>query len=249
MSETLANGASPSAPRLPPPYSSLAPVAPELHRDLRVRPTGYGFAAKLMAVPLGLDEFPLAARQLPVVFSSEAPHLPLALLGITGQQNEFVDAQGRWREGVYIPAYLRRFPFLLVRVSPQSEELALCLDPGAPQFSTEEGEPLFDAEGKLSALGNQALEFCRAVEVSFARARAFAEGLVMLGLLAPSAVQFEQGGQKTRLDGFHAVQREAFMKLSGEQLVLLRDKGWLEPLHAHLFSVAAVPALVHQKAA
>jgi hypothetical protein len=249
MSETRANGASPSPPRLPPLYSALAPLALELHRDLRVRPTGYAFASGIMAVPLGLDEFALAARQMPVVFSSEAPHLPLAVLGINGSQNEFVDAEGRWREGVYIPAYLRRFPFLLVRVNAQSDELALCLDPGAPQFSTEEGEPLFDAEGKLSTLGNQALEFCRAVEVSFARARALAEGLVMLGLLAPAVLQFEQGGQKTRFDGFHAVQKEGLMKLSGEQLVLLRDKGWLEPLHAHLFSMAAMPALAQHKAA
>lgn len=249
MSETLANGAATPAPRLPPLYTSLAPLAPELHRGLRVQPTGYEFASRLLAVPLGLDEFALAARHMPVVFSTEAPHLPLALLGATRERNEFVDEAGRWRDGVYIPAYLRRFPFLLVRVAPQSEELALCLDPAAPQFSETEGEPLFDEEGKLTPLGNQALEFCRAVEVSFARAKAFAEGLVMLGLLAPAAVQFEQGGRKTRVDGFHAVQREAFMKLSGEQLVLLRDKGWLEPLHAHLFSVAAIPALAQQQAA
>jgi hypothetical protein len=249
MSDTSANGASSPAPRLPPLYTSLAPLTVEQHRALRVRPTGYAFASGLLAVPLGLDEFPLAARHMPVVFATQAPHLPLALLSAAHEKNQFVDAEGRWREGAYIPAYLRRFPFLLVRATAQSEELVLCLDPAAPQFSDSEGEAIFDAEGKLSVLGNQALEFCRAVEVSFARAAAFAEGLVMLGLLAPAAVQFDQGGQKTRVDGFHAIQREAFMKLSGEQLVLLRDKGWLDPLHAHVFSVAAIPDLVQQQAA
>ena len=70
-----------------------------------------------------------------------------------------------------------------------------------------------------------------------------------LKLLAPAAVQFDQGGRSMRVDGFHAVQREAFNALTGEQLVMLRDKGWLEPIHAHLFSVAALPAIVQQAAA
>jgi hypothetical protein len=249
MSETSANGAAPAAPQLPPLYTGLAPLTLQQHRNLRIRDVGYGFAGKLPAVPLAMEEFPLAARHMPVVFATQAPHLPLAVLGAAREQNTFVDEEGRWKDGVYIPAYLRRFPFLLVRVAPQSEELALCLDPNAPQFSEAEGEPLFDEEGKPTAMANRAFEFTRAVEASFLRTKDFVDGLVMLGLLAPAAIQFEQGGRTTRVDGFHAVQKEALAKLSGEQLVMLRDKGWLEPLHAHLFSVAALPALAQQRAA
>ena len=29
---------------------------------------------------------------------------------------------------MYLPAYIRRYPFLLARLNPQSDELSLCFD-------------------------------------------------------------------------------------------------------------------------
>lgn len=234
---------------LPPIYSALTPLNHMQHGRWRVRDVGFGFAAGIPAVPLALEEFALAARHMGVVFATQAPHMPLAILGAGPARNLFINAEGKWREGTYVPAYLRRFPFLLARTNPASDELALCLDPNAPQFSETEGEPLFDAEGKPTAMATRAFEFTRAVESSFLRTQEFVATLNELKLLAPAAVQFDQGGRSMRVDGFHAVQREAFNALTGEQLVMLRDKGWLEPIHAHLFSVAALPAIVQQAAA
>jgi len=238
-----------ATPALPPLYGSLVPLNQMQHGAWRVRDMGFGFAAGLPAVPLALEEFALASRHMGVVFATAAPHMPLAILGGGPGRNLFINADGKWREGAYIPAYLRRYPFLLARTRADSDELALCLDPGAPQFSQEEGEPLFDGEGKPTAMATRAFEFTRAVEASFLRTQDFVATLTELKLLGPAAVQFEQGGRNLRVDGFHAVQREAFNALTGDQLVMLRDKGWLEAIHAHLFSVAALPAIVQQAAA
>lgn len=237
------------APLLPPLYGALTPLSHMQHGQWRARDVGFGFAAGVPAVPLALEEFALAARHMGVVFATQAPHMPLAILGAGPERNLFINAAGQWREGSYVPAYLRRYPFLLARVNAGSEELALCLDPGAPQFSDTEGEPLFDAEAKPTAMATRAFEFTRAVEFSFLRTQEFVAALAELNLLGPAAVQFEQGGRSMRVDGFHAIQREAFNALTGAQLVMLRDKGWLEPIHAHLFSVAALPAIVQQAAA
>lgn len=241
-----ANGA---AVPLPPLYGGIVPLNHMQHARWRVRDVGFGFAAGVPAVPLALEEFALAARHMGVVFATQAPHMPIAILGSGPTRNMFINAEGKWREGAYVPAYLRRYPFLLVRMNASSDELALCLDPGAPQFSETEGEPLFEADAKPTAMATRAFEFTRAVEGSFMRTQEFVTALTELKLLAPAAVQFDQGGRNMRVDGFHAVQREAFNALTGEQLVMLRDKGWLEAIHAHLFSVAALPAIVQQAAA
>jgi len=245
-SSTAPNGA---APPMPPLYGGLVPLNHAQHGGLRVRDVGFGFAAGVPAVPLALEEFSFAARYMGVVFATQPPHMPLAILGAGPDTNLFIGADGRWKDGAYVPAYLRRYPFLLVRVSPQSDELALCLDPAAPQFSETEGEALFDADGKPTPMATRAFEFSRAVEGSFLRTQAFVAALNDLKLLAPAAVQFERDGKPMRVDGFHAIQREAYMALTGEQLAMLRDKGWLEAIHAHLFSVAALPAIVQQQAA
>jgi hypothetical protein len=50
-------------------------------------------------------------------------------------------------------------------------------------------------------------------------------------------------GRPARVDGFRAVDRERLAKLSPEKLTMFRDRGYLEPLYAHLLSIGGMPAL------
>ena len=81
------------------------------------------------------------------------------------------------------------------------------------------------------------------------KTRALTDLLTSLNLLQPTAVQFEQNGKPTKIDGFHAVQREAFAALPAEKLAELRDNGALELIYAHLASMAALPELTARLAA
>lgn len=229
--------------QMPPLYGRLEPLTLEVHRLLRIRDAGFGFAAALSAVPLAAEEFIPAARHLAIVFAAEAPHMPVAVTGLKPGANLCVGEDGRWRADTYVPAYLRRFPFFLVRVKEGSEEMALCLDPGAPQVVQEGGEALFDAAGQPTEAARRAFDFTRAVEQAFVRTREMAAGLAAMGLLAPATVEIQKDGKPVRIDGFHAVQREALGRLSPDQLAGLRDKGWLDAIYAHLFSMGAIPEL------
>lgn len=242
MSET-ANGAATAAPLLPPLYRSLEAVTPERHGKLRLRDTGLGFARGLAAVPMTAEEFPAAARSLVIVFAAQAPHLPVALTGLAPEQNLFIDAGGAWKIGAYVPAYLRRYPFFLLRVAEGSEELALCLDPTAPQVGEETGEPMFTAEGKLAPQLERAFAFTKSVEEAMFRTRAMTTRLAELGLLKPATVEFERLGKPVRIDGFYAVDRPALAALPAEQLLELRQKNWLEVIYAHLLSLGGLPEL------
>lgn len=229
-----------SASLLPILYSGLEPLDAARHAALRLRDAGHGFAGRLSSIPLAVDEFALAGRRMPLVFAAEAPHMPVALTSLAPERNGFVDPEGIWQSGCYVPAYLRRYPFLLVRAAADTDQLVLCIDPAAPQLSSSEGEPLFEAEGKPSPLATKAFEFTRSVEAAFRKTQEFAEGLLLMGLLQPAVIQFDHAGKPFRVDGFHAVERERLMKLTGEQLTTLRDKGWLEAIHAHLLSLTGI---------
>ncbi|MBS7792412.1 SapC family protein [Roseococcus sp. SDR] len=232
-----------STPTLPVLYTALEPLDAERHAALRLRDVGHGFAAHLSSIPLAVEEFALAGRHMPVVFAAAAPHMPVALTGLAPDRNLFVDEKGGWRRGTYVPAYLRRYPFLLVRAAADSDQLVLCIDPQAPQFATTAGEPLFEAEKKPAPLASKALDFTRSVEAAFRKTQEFAEGLSLMGLLQPAATQFEWEGKPFRVDGFHAVDRERMAQLTGEQLATLRDKGWLDAIYAHLLSLGGIPEL------
>ncbi|WP_165943253.1 SapC family protein [Roseicella aquatilis] len=245
MAETpnRANGAATAPPVLPPLYRSLAPLAPERHRALRLRQAGYGVAAGANAIPLAAEEFPLAARSLPIVFGAQAPHLPAALTSLAANNNLFVGSDGAWRAGAYVPAYLRRLPFYPVRAGAGSDQMVLCIDTQAPQVSESEGEPLFDAEAKPTPVLDRALAFAKSVEEAMLRTRAITDRLNLLGLLKPAVVQFPHQGKPMRIDGFFAVDRPALAALPAETLAELRDRGWLEAIYAHLLSLAGLPEL------
>lgn len=233
----------PAAPVLPPLYTSLEPLTAQRHSGLRVRDAGYAFAAAVSAIPLAGEEFAIASRHYPIVFTAQAPHMPVAIVGLKADTNTHVGADGSWAAGKYIPAYLRRFPFFLVRVAEGSDELALCIDSKAPQFSTTEGEALFGADNKPTPMLDRAFAFCRGMEQAMQKTRALAESLSAMNLLQPAAVQFEQNGKPMKIDGFHAIQKEAFAALPAEKLAELRDSGALEIIYAHLLSIGGLPEL------
>jgi hypothetical protein len=233
-------------PVLPPLYGALEPVAAQRHGALKVHDAGFAFAHTATAVPLAAEEFVAAARTLPIVFAAQAPHLPVAVTGLAAGNSLYVDAEGRWRPGAYIPAYLRRFPFFLVRAAPNSDQLVLCVDPKAPQLSETEGQPLFTEDGKPAPALERALAFCRSVEEASLRTRAMAEGLAEAGLLKSAVVQFQHHGRPIRIDGFFAVDRAALMALPAEKLQQLRDRGWLEAVYAHLLSIGGLSSLAEQ---
>ena len=235
--------AAPTAPVLPPLYKALEPLAIERHGKLKLRDAGFAFASRMHAVPLAAEEFIAACRSMPIVFTATAPHVPLALCGLQAGHNHFVSAEGKWQEGSYIPASLRRYPFFLVRVAPESQQLVLCVDPQAPQVSATAGDDMFTADGKGSPLLDRAFNFTKSVEEAMVKTRLMAEGLAELGLLKASVVQFQQQEKPMRVDGFFAVDRAALAALTAEQLVTLRDRGWLEAIYAHLMSIGGMGEL------
>ena len=249
MSETTATAEPAATPLLPPLYKSLEPLTGQRHSDLRLHDAGFGFAAGISVIPLAVEEFSVASRHYPIVFTSHAPHMPMVIMSLVADTNPQVEADGTWQSGKYIPAYLRRFPFFLVRVAEGSDDLALCMDTSAPQVSTTEGEMLFGADGKPTPILDQAFAFSRSLEAAMQKTRMMADILTGLNLLQPTAVQFEQNGKPTKIDGFHAVQRDAFAALSGEKLAELRDNGALDLIYAHLASMAALPELAARIAA
>ena len=65
----------------------------------------------------------------------------------------FLDEKGHAIDNnIYIPAYIRRYPFLLAKLRPESDELSLCFDSSSGAIGDfEDGEPLFDGDQPAEA--------------------------------------------------------------------------------------------------
>src|SRR4029453_11145526 len=92
------------------------------HGDLQLADQwDYSFAADTLAIPLTVAEFREAAVNFPIVFGGGDNPMPVALTSLQPERNLFV-SDGRWQPGTYVPAYVRRYPFLAVKVREKPDD-------------------------------------------------------------------------------------------------------------------------------
>ena len=229
---------------LPMLYDGLEPLNRNAHGTYKVRKVGgIERVAQAHAIPVTVDEFSLAQRHYPIVFSAGDNPVPLALMGLHEGTNTFFKADGTLiDQNVYIPAYLRRYPFVLARLREDSDELSLCFDPTADAIGEfAEGEPLFDGEEPSEAT-KAILQFCEQFEQAGQRTQAFMEILKEQGLLMEGevAIQPEGADQPAIYRGFQMVDEEKFQALRGDELRKLNQNGALPLIMAHLFSLSVI---------
>ena len=227
-------------------YNGLEPLSSSVHSSYKTRAAESApFLAGTHAVPITIDEFVTAQRYYPIVFSVGENPVPLALMGLNEGVNVFLDADGKLLGETYIPAYIRRYPFMLARTNPNADELSLCFDPHSGLVGDyEDGNPLFD-DGQVSETTTAILKFCEEFELSAQRTTAFMAELKDSGLLIDGEASVQVAGmdQPFVYRGFQMVAEEKFRELRGDELRKINQNGILQLALAHLFSLALVPEI------
>lgn len=231
------NGNAPSS--LPPFYVRPRALQPAEHWGLSLKPDGtYRFAARSHSVPLVGSEFFLAQRDFPIVFTNEEVPLPMAVLGLKTGESLFVDEKGGWRNGAYVPAYIRRYPFIFAQ-SPDTTQLTLCIDEAAEIVETSDRRPLFQ-NGQPTEFMQKAMEFCVSYQRDHQATQQFAEALQKAGLLVLRDARVRVSPQETiALQGFRMVDEARFSELPAETFLDWRKRGWIALVYAHLLSLTA----------
>lgn len=231
-------------------YNGLVPLNSGEHGAFRIRPVDAApFLSNQHAVPLTIDEFVTAQRFVPIIFSAGDEPVPLALMGLNEGINVFLDDEGKLRGPAYVPAYVRRYPWMLAKLEPDSEELSLCFDPTADAIGAfEDGEALL-VDGQPTELTTNILKFCEEFEQSAHRTGLFMQELKQLGLLMEGEVAINAPGNEQPFvyRGFQMVSEEKLRDLRGDQLRKINQSGMLPLIHAHLFSLQLMKDIFQQQ--
>lgn len=219
-------------------YKQIKALNREEHKGLRLRQgEDCAFAAGTHLVPLAGSEFFQAARNYSIVFVGEGDQaVPICMLGLTPGQNAFIDADNKWTANHYIPAFVRRYPFVLAQA--EDEKFTVCIDGDFAGWNDSEGHVLFGEDGSNSDFLNETIRFLHNFTAEMERTRAFVARLNALGLLARRTLKLSQaGGEQFVLDDFQTVDEEKFRQLADSDVLALHKDGFLGWIYAHLMSL------------
>ncbi len=222
-------------------YKDLVPLSSVDHASWKTRELNSApWLQDQHAIPVTVDEFASAQRFFPIIFSAGENPVPLALLGLNEGVNVFMGEDGKFTENVYVPAYVRRYPFMLAKLRPDTDELSVCFDPSVEAIGPfEEGDPLFE-DGQPAEATKQILQFCEQFEQAGQRTEAFMKDLVESELLMDGELSIQPDADKPPFiyRGFQMVNEDKLRDLRGDQLRKMNQSGLLPLVYAHLFSLA-----------
>jgi hypothetical protein len=236
MTEQIQNTGSQATAR-PMFFNKLMTLDRELHAGMKLdTQSGYGFAAKTHLIPITIAEFRFVARQYPIIFSSGEIPMPFAVVGLRENTNLMVDDEGKWRRRSYIPAAVHTYPFILLPIRKDSDEVSVVIDPLAPSLG-ETGEALF-LDGKATPILDRIVQLTSHFRTGMMQTIAFGKMIAEAGLLTPRGVELVlQDGSKFRIDNFLTLDPEKIDKVANNIFLRWRKDGWLLPIFQYLQSM------------
>ena len=244
-----ANDDAPNAPATMLFFEKPAALTLERHADAGLSTNiDYGFAKAANSVPLNLIEFVPASHDYPILFTSDENPVPIVALGME-QENYFVNENGTWKENLYVPAYLRQYPFAFYQ-QEGDDKLYLCVDEGSDKFrkKAKKDDMKFYVDGEATEDAKNALEFCKSYFQHMQKTKEFCEDLKKYELLVPQASKATVNGKEVQLTGFQMIDEKKLNELDDDAYLALRKKGWLGFIYAVLASSHNWNRLVAQAA-
>jgi hypothetical protein len=225
-------------------FKKIEPLSKTTHQDLRFTPTNtYDFASAVLNVPISMSEFTMASQSYPIIFPMEGS-APLLLLSLDQKNNSYVDQNGAWKSS-YVPAHIRRYPFVLAN-SPNEENednFVVCIDREAPHFNAGQGDPLFTADGSPSDVTQNAINFLQKFQEEMKFTQTTFKDLEKHDLLTEKRINVEKDGQKTAFGGFRCVDTEKLNALDDTTLANWVRNGFMGLINTHLQSLANLKTL------
>jgi hypothetical protein len=224
-------------------YERPEPLDARRHAKLGLRKSEkpFGFVAKQHFIPLHVGEFGPAAVNYPIIFAGEA-RAPLAVVGMSAGENLFVSADGAYRTGVYVPAFIRRYPFVGA-LDEQAQKMVVCIDRASSLWVEGGGDvPLFE-NGEPTEFTKSCIEFCGQFDADRRQTELFVKMLMDLDLFETRQTTFTprtpegEAGEPQLVAEFFGISEERVRALPVEKLVELRDNGALGQIYAHIISL------------
>ena len=196
----------------------------------------FAFARNVLGAPLAASEVVQVSREYPIFFPTSGRFLPVAQMGYRKDGNLYVDKDNQWTAR-YVPAHLRRFPFVLGEKKEAGEYLIMV---ARDRISTNaDGELLFEG-GSIPAGGavDRARTFLTNFHNELAKTEALLKPLQDADILVPKVYKVEEGEKLLgTVKDLQVVDAEKLAALDDATLAAWVRNGLMSIIIAHLHSL------------
>ena len=228
--------------------AKLTALSSDVHIGLKLKEqSGIIYAQNAHMLPLRVTEVAQATVDFPVMMSrmSNGTMSLSALTSFEPNKNLFVIGD-EWASS-FQPAAMKTYPLFLMKAEDGRPEPILGVDAESGALSKVEGQALFDKKGKFSLpvkqLQAQLMEDSKNMVHTFQ----FFETLKNFNLIRSVDLALNYAdGQTNRIRGLSMIHEDNLQNLSSDRLTELRDRGYLAPVYAMLFSVFQLNALIRR---
>ena len=226
-------------------FEKVVPIIFEKHKNVKIKPiTNFDFVKKVNMGSVMVHEFSKVAPTYPIIFLEDPEKdnfKPVALFGLEAEENLFIK-DDKW-QAAYIPAIIRRYPFVLAG-APDSDRYTVCLDEASEFVNEEEGQALFDEDGKPSEAMEKVKQYLQELQQMELFTNEFVRYLSEKNLFTPMNMNLRVGKEVKNVTGAYIVNEERINNLSDETFLEMRVKRYLPVIYAHLGSLGQMERLV-----
>jgi len=233
-------------------YQNIIALDRKKHKDLKLTtPISLEFAARTNFIPILLTELSEVAQELPVLFVPIGDN-EFALAAITGVEKEsnVLIEQGAWL-GRYVPAFLRRYPFITLGNSGDAGQFTIAIDEKANCLA---GHSLTGLPAQQHALFEndkpgkrlqELIPFLQKFHIDNQLTHGFCQRLQGVNLLPKSdlGVQDKQG-KKYQVNGGWIIDEVALKALDPKLIQEFFANDWLHKIYQIGFSIKNFPLMV-----
>ncbi len=222
------------------------------HKNLRIiRDYSPQYGDGEMSVVTFPQEFRAIQNEYPIFLKKNTEtgkFIPVALTGLRQNENLFLSEKG-W-DAQYIPASVKRRPFLIGVQPPKQGEVnqpsrLVYIDMDSPRVNEVAGDPVFLPHGGYSPYLESMVDLLEYIQYGTELNEQFVDALLAHELIEVVTLEITlKNGERNNLAGLYTINEEKLNGLAGSAAAELHTKGFLECIYMVLASQANMLKLI-----
>lgn len=226
-------------------YNNIEIIDNVKHKNSGIKQIkNFSFAKKVISCPITIKEFYEACKTYPIVFTKDANKNWYAslMLGYKNNENVFVNDKGEWEKFSYVPAFVKRYPFVFVE---HENKLILSVEKDyLIEKNKDKKLSLFNDKSEVSPILKNAIDFLNKFNEDSLITKSLVEELDNYNLLEEKTVSVEtKNKEKFKINNIYIVNEEKLNGLTKKAKNEIFNKNLYPFITAHLISLTNLQKL------